>query len=52
MPSACLCACLPACPSKIADGLIEEAIQQLDGFDKARAAPLVALAKFIGYRQN
>lgn len=37
---------------QIADQLIEEAIQQLDGFEKARAAPLVALAKFIGYRQN
>lgn len=37
---------------KVADNLIEEAIQQLDGFEPSRAAPLVALAKFIGYRQN
>lgn len=35
----------------IADNLIKEAIQQLDGFEAAKAAPLVALAKFIGYRQ-
>ena len=37
---------------EIADNLINEAIQQLDGFEPSRAAPLVALAKFIGYRQN
>ncbi|KAG2491721.1 hypothetical protein HYH03_009884 [Edaphochlamys debaryana] len=37
---------------QVAEDLITEAIQQLDGFDKARAAPLVALAKYIGYRQN
>ncbi|GLC37689.1 Geranylgeranyl pyrophosphate synthase [Pleodorina starrii] len=37
---------------EVADQLIQEAIQQLDGFDKAKAAPLVALAKYIGYRQN
>ena len=37
---------------EIADNLIAEAIQQLDGFEPVRAAPLVALAKFIGYRQN
>ncbi len=41
-----------ALPMQIADQLIEEAIQQLDGFEKSRAAPLIALAKFIGYRQN
>eukprot|EP00775_Hariotina_reticulata_P011644 gene11644-11789_t len=37
---------------QVADDLIKEAIQQLDDFDAERAAPLVALAKFIGYRQN
>jgi geranylgeranyl diphosphate synthase type II len=37
---------------EIADNLITEAIQQLDSFEPERAAPLVALAKFIGYRQN
>eukprot|EP00798_Chlamydomonas_sp_ICE-L_P015982 gene15982-22115_t len=37
---------------EIADNLIKDAIAQLDGFDPVRAAPLVALAKFIGYRQN
>ncbi|GAX80153.1 hypothetical protein CEUSTIGMA_g7591.t1 [Chlamydomonas eustigma] len=37
---------------EIADDLIKEAIQQLDGFESSRAAPLIALAKFIGYRQN
>ncbi|KAG2452793.1 hypothetical protein HYH02_003022 [Chlamydomonas schloesseri] len=37
---------------QVADDLIKEAIQQLDGFDPVKAAPLVALAKFIGYRQN
>ena len=37
---------------EIADTLLAEAIQQLDGFEPTRAAPLVALAKFIGYRQN
>jgi geranylgeranyl diphosphate synthase type II len=36
----------------VADGLIAEAIAQLDGFSAAKAAPLVALAKYIGYRQN
>jgi geranylgeranyl diphosphate synthase type II len=36
----------------VAEQLIAEAIQQLDGFDPAAAAPLVALAKYIGYRQN
>jgi geranylgeranyl diphosphate synthase type II len=35
-----------------AERLIDEAIAQLGGFDAARAAPLVALAKYIGYRQN
>ena len=37
---------------QVAEDLISEAIAQLDGFDAAKAAPLVALAKFIGYRQN
>lgn len=37
---------------EVAEQLIREAIQQLDGYEPARAAPLVALAKFIGYRQN
>jgi geranylgeranyl diphosphate synthase, type II len=37
---------------QIADDLIAEAIAQLDGFEPQRAAPLVALAKYIGYRQN
>jgi geranylgeranyl diphosphate synthase type II len=37
---------------KVADDLIAEAIQQLDGFEADKAAPLVALAKYIGYRQN
>eukprot|EP00879_Flechtneria_rotunda_P002496 GHRR01002694.1.p1 GENE.GHRR01002694.1~~GHRR01002694.1.p1 ORF type:complete len:346 (+),score=130.90 GHRR01002694.1:162-1199(+) len=37
---------------EVADTLIKEAIQQLDGFEPAKAAPLVALAKYIGYRQN
>ena len=37
---------------QIAEDLIAEAIQQLDGFEASRAAPLVALAKFIGYRQS
>lgn len=37
---------------KVADNLIGEAIAQLDGFPQERAAPLIALAKFIGYRQN
>jgi geranylgeranyl diphosphate synthase type II len=35
-----------------AERLIDEAIAQLGGFDAQRAAPLVALAKYIGYRQN
>ncbi len=37
---------------QVADDLITEAIQQLDGFEPQRSAPLIALAKFIGYRQN
>jgi hypothetical protein len=37
---------------EVAEQLIAEAIEQLDGFDKAKAAPLIALAKYIGYRQN
>lgn len=37
---------------QVADNLISEAIAQLDGFEMSRAAPLIALAKFIGYRQN
>jgi hypothetical protein len=37
---------------EVAEQLIAEAVAQLDGFDKARAAPLVALAHYIGYRQN
>jgi geranylgeranyl diphosphate synthase type II len=37
---------------KVADDLIAEAIAQLDGFEADKAAPLVALAKYIGYRQN
>lgn len=37
---------------QVADDLINEAIAQLEGFDRAKAAPLVALAKYIGYRQN
>ncbi|PNH08036.1 Geranylgeranyl pyrophosphate synthase, chloroplastic [Tetrabaena socialis] len=37
---------------QIAEDLIAEAIQQLDGFDTDKTAPLVALAKYIGYRQN
>jgi geranylgeranyl diphosphate synthase type II len=36
----------------VADNLIAEAIAQLDGFEAHKAAPLVALAKYIGYRQN
>jgi len=35
-----------------AERLIGEAVAQLDGFDPQCAAPLVALAKYIGYRQN
>ena len=37
---------------EVAETLIAEAIAQLDGFEPAAAAPLVALAKYIGYRQN
>lgn len=37
---------------EVADNLIAEAIQQLDGFEASRSAPLIALAKYIGYRQN
>lgn len=37
---------------QVADDLIKEAIAQLDEFEPARRAPLVALAKFIGYRQS
>lgn len=37
---------------KVAEDLISEAIAQLDGFEPARREPLIALAKFIGYRQN
>jgi len=37
---------------QVADDLINEAIRQLDCIEPAKAAPLVALAKFIGYRQN
>ncbi|KAF6258940.1 amidase signature domain-containing protein [Scenedesmus sp. NREL 46B-D3] len=37
---------------QVAEELIAEAIAQLDGFEPSRAAPLVALAKYIGYRQN
>nr|QKY15241.1 geranylgeranyl pyrophosphate synthase, chloroplastic (GGPS) [Polytomella parva] len=37
---------------RIADDLIREAIQQLDGFPKEKADPLIALAQYIGYRQN
>mmetsp|Transcript_21407 Transcript_21407/g.36502 ORF Transcript_21407/g.36502 Transcript_21407/m.36502 type:complete len:349 (-) Transcript_21407:848-1894(-) len=37
---------------QIAEDLIKDAIAQLDGFDPVRRAPLIALAKFIGYRQN
>jgi geranylgeranyl diphosphate synthase, type II len=37
---------------EVADTLIAEAIAQLDGFEPERAAPLIALAKYIGYRQN
>nr|APW83740.1 geranylgeranyl diphosphate synthase [Dunaliella salina]APW83741.1 geranylgeranyl diphosphate synthase [Dunaliella salina]QID75818.1 geranylgeranyl diphosphate synthase [Dunaliella salina] len=35
-----------------AEDLIAEAIQQLDGFPPEKRTPLVALAKYIGYRQN
>jgi geranylgeranyl diphosphate synthase type II len=35
-----------------AEALITEAIQQLDGFSSEKRTPLVALAKYIGYRQN
>ena len=37
---------------QVADDLIREAIDQLADFEPARSAPLVALAKYIGYRQN
>ncbi|KAJ9510705.1 hypothetical protein QJQ45_027665 [Haematococcus lacustris] len=37
---------------KVADDLIREAIAQLDEFEPARKAPMVALAHFIGYRKN
>ncbi|KAI8465402.1 MAG: isoprenoid synthase domain-containing protein [Monoraphidium minutum] len=37
---------------EVAETLIAEAIGQLEGFDQDKAAPLVALAKYIGYRQN
>uniref|UniRef100_A0A7S0WMP8 Geranylgeranyl diphosphate synthase n=1 Tax=Chlamydomonas leiostraca TaxID=1034604 RepID=A0A7S0WMP8_9CHLO len=37
---------------QVAEDLINEAIAQLDGFEPAKRAPLIALAKFIGYRQN
>jgi len=29
-----------------------QAVQQLDGYSPEKRAPLVALAKYIGYRQN
>ena len=35
-----------------AEDLITEAIQQLDGFAPEKRVPLVALAKYIGYREN
>nr|ADL16411.1 geranylgeranyl diphosphate synthase [Dunaliella viridis] len=35
-----------------AEDLISEAIQQLDGFAPEKRVPLVALAKYIGYREN
>ncbi|GFR52285.1 hypothetical protein Agub_g14819, partial [Astrephomene gubernaculifera] len=35
---------------QVAEDLISEAIAQLEGFEASRAAPLVALAKYIGYR--
>ena len=37
---------------EVAEGLIAEAIAMLEGFEPAKAAPLVALAKYIGCRQN
>nr|AKR53701.1 chloroplast geranylgeranyl diphosphate synthase [Haematococcus lacustris]APX64485.1 geranylgeranyl pyrophosphate synthase GGPPS1 [Haematococcus lacustris] len=37
---------------KVADDLIREAIAQLDEFEPARKAPMVALAHLIGYRKN
>jgi geranylgeranyl diphosphate synthase type II len=33
---------------QVAEQLIAEAIQQLDGFEPSSRAPLIALAKFIG----
>lgn len=37
---------------EVAEDLIKEAISMLDGFEMSKAAPLIALAKYIGYRQN
>lgn len=37
---------------EVAEGLIAEAIGLLEDFDPAKAAPMAALAKYIGYRQN
>lgn len=37
---------------KIADSLIEEAKAQLEGYDLAKAAPLLALAEYIRSRKN
>jgi len=45
------CLWCPRC-AQTAEDLIAEAIQQLDGFPPEKRTPLVALAKYIGYRQN
>ena len=37
---------------EVAQGLIAEAIQQLEGYEAGRIAPLKALAQYIGSRTN
>ncbi|XP_051140572.1 geranylgeranyl pyrophosphate synthase, chloroplastic-like [Andrographis paniculata] len=37
---------------EVAEELSEEALEQLAGFDPVAAAPLIAIAKYIGYRNN
>ncbi|CAL1402583.1 unnamed protein product [Linum trigynum] len=37
---------------EFAEKLNEEAQEQLTGFDPVKAAPLIALANYIAYRQN
>nr|AMJ39470.1 geranylgeranyl diphosphate synthase [Bixa orellana] len=37
---------------EFAEKLLNDAVEQLRGFDPAKAAPLIALANYIAYRQN